>query len=230
MTDENQKRLLALVLGLTTIGAAVFSWRAGQLGSVAAFSDRQAIGQTIAQEQQHVEVVLTGALDAASYVRYAADYAEAATLSDDARRLAAAGAAGLARGRAEQADQLRAAATARAGATGVFGPATAFDDLLVPQPRPRAFALAEHLDAIRVDLSTDIRSPANLDPDRWARAAEALRVRMRGLALAALCMVLAAAALTVAQVAVRPGGRAAFAAAGMVIAVATTAVTVATVF
>jgi hypothetical protein len=67
MTVENQKRLLALLLGLVTIGAGLFSWRAGQLGSTAAFDDRQSIGQTIKQEQQKLEVALIGAVDAVSY-------------------------------------------------------------------------------------------------------------------------------------------------------------------
>jgi hypothetical protein len=230
MTGENRKRLLALLLGMATIGAGVFSWRAGQLGSVAAFSDRQSIGQTIAQEQQQVEVALTGAMDAASYVRYVADYAEAGTLGDDARHLAAEGDDRLARQREDQANALRDAATARAGATGVFGPATAFNDILTPQRRPRAFDLSEHLDAVRADVSTDIRSPANLNPEQWASAAEALRVRVRGLALAAFLMVLAAGALTVAQVAVRAVSRTGFAAAGATIGAVTATIAVVTVY
>jgi hypothetical protein len=230
MTGDNRKRLLALLLGLATIGAGVFSWRAGQLGTVAAYSDRQSIGQTIAQEQQQVEVALAGALDAVSYARYVADYAEAGTLSDDALDLADAGATGLARLRVDQADALRDAASARAGETGVFGPATAFGDILTPRRQPRGFDLPRHLDAIRADISTDIRSPANLRPDRWARMAEELRVRVRGLALAAFFMVLAAGALTVAQVAVRPSSRIGFTAAGVTIGAVTATVATATVF
>jgi hypothetical protein len=230
MTSENHKRLLALLLGLVTIGAGVFTWRAGQLSSVAAFSDRQAIGQTIAQEQQDVEVALTGAMDAASYIRYVADYAEAGTLSDDARHLTDAGETGPARLREDQATAVRAAATARTGATGVYGPATALGDVLDPRRQPRAFDLSRHLDSLRADLSTDIRSPANLNPDRWARAAEALRGRVRGLALAAFFMVLAAGALTVAQVTVRRSSRLGAAVAGATIGAATTIVAVVTVF
>jgi hypothetical protein len=53
---------------------------------------------------------------------------------------------------------------------------------------------------------------------------------MRGLRLAVFAMVIAAAALTVAQVAVRPRSRHGFGALGVVLAVATAAVTVATVY
>ena len=230
VTVENQKRLLALLLGLVTIGAGLFSWRAGQIGSTAAFDDRQSIGQTIKQEQQNVEVALLGAVDAVSYVRYLADYAEAATLDDDAELLGDAGEADLADIRGTQADDLRRGATIRAAGGGVFGASSVFGEVLEPQPAPRPFDLPEHLDALRAELSTDIRSPGPLDPDEWAQEAEDIRVRMRGLRLAVFAMVIAAAALTVAQVAVRPRSRYGFGALGVVLAVATAAVTIVTVY
>jgi hypothetical protein len=230
MTVETQKRLLALLLGLVTIGAGLFSWRAGQLGSTAAFDDRQSIGQTIKQEQENVEVTLLGAVDAVSYVRYLADYAEAATLDDDADRLGDAGAENLADVRETQADDLRRGATIRAANGGVFGTRAVFGDVLEPQPAPRPFDLPQHLDALRAELSTDIRSPGPLDPDEWAQEAEDIRVRMRGLVLAVFVMVVAAAALTVAQVAVRSRSRYGFGALGVVLALTTAATTIATVY
>lgn len=230
VTVENQKRLLALLLGLVTIGAGLFSWRGGQIGSTAAFDDRQSIGQTIKQEQQNVEVALLGTVDAVSYVRYLADYAEAATLDDDAELLRDAGPAHLADLRGAQADDLRRGATIRAARGGVFGAPSVFSDVLEPQPAARPFDLSEHLDAVRAELSTDIRSPGRLNPDRWAQEAEDIRVRMRGLRLAVFVMVIAAAALTVAQVAVRPRSRYGFGALGVVLGVVTAAVTVATVY
>jgi hypothetical protein len=230
VTVENQKRVLALLLGVVTIGAGFFGWRAGQLGSTAAFYDRQAIGQTVKQEQQDVEVALRGAVDAVAYVRYVADYAEAATLADDAARLEAAEADDLGQGRVTQADELRRDATERLAAIGVFGGPGMFGEALEPDPRPRPFDLPRHLDAIRAELSADIRSPVGLDPDRWAREAEAIRVRMRGLRVAVFAMVIAAAALTVAQVAVVARRRYGFGALGVLTAVATTVVTVVTVF
>ena len=230
MTVENQKRLLALLLGIVTVGAGLFSWRAGQLSSTAAFDDRQSIGQTIKQEQQNVEVALVGAVDAVSYVRYVADYAEAATLADDAQRLVDAGERDLAQMRAKQADDLRRSATVGAATVGVFGAPAVFGDILEPQPQPRPFDLPQHLDAIRAEISTDIRSPVGLNPDQWAQDAEDLRTRMRGLRLAVLLMVVGAAALTVAQVAVHRRGRYTVGILGVLTAVTTAVVTVTTVY
>lgn len=226
MTVENQKRLLALLLGLATIGAGLFSWRAGQIGSTAAFDDRQSIGQTIKQEQQNVEVALLGAVDAVSYVRYLADYAEAATLADDADRLDEAAQARLAEVRRRQADDLRRGATIRAATGGVFGAPAVFGEVLEPQAAPRPFDLPDHLEALRAELSTDIRSPSGLDPDRWAQDANDIRARMRGLQLTVFFMVLAAAALTVAQVAVSRRGRHGFGVAGTLLGTVTAVVAV----
>lgn len=230
VTVENQKRVLALLLGLVTIAAGFFSWRAGQIGSTAAFDDRQAIGQTIKQEEQNVEVALFAATDAVSYVRYLADYAEAATLDDDAAALSSAGEAQLAAVRETQADDLRRGATVRAAKGGVFGAPAVFGDVLEPQPAPRQFDLQQHLGALRAELSTDIRSPGPLDPDKWAQEAEDIRVRMRGLRVGVFILVIAAAALTVAQVATRSRARYAFGAFGILLGLATTAVTVAAVY
>ena len=70
--------LVPLLIGVVTVTAGLFTWRAGQLGSSAAFEDRQSVGQTIQQQEQNVEVSLTAVNDAVAYVRYVADYAEAA--------------------------------------------------------------------------------------------------------------------------------------------------------
>ena len=119
MSEESQKRLIALLLGVTTILAGLFTWRAGQLGSAAAFNDRQAIGQTIKQEAQNVQVGVGGALDGAEYVRYVADYAEANAVDNDAETLAALEEDDIALIRTRQAADLRRAATIRAASNGV---------------------------------------------------------------------------------------------------------------
>jgi hypothetical protein len=101
-------------------------------------------------------------------------------LDDDAGRLEAAGEVGLADVRRTQSDDLRRGATIRAGEGGVFGAPAVFGEVLEPRPAPRPFDLPQHIDALSAELSTGIRSPGRLNPDRWARDAAAMRVRMRG--------------------------------------------------
>jgi hypothetical protein len=41
------KWLTAFLIGIATVTAAAFSWRAAQIGSTAAFDDRQSISETV---------------------------------------------------------------------------------------------------------------------------------------------------------------------------------------
>jgi hypothetical protein len=60
-------------------------WRAAQIGSTAAFDDRQSISETVSVEQDAVARAVAVAADAREYVRYRADYAVAAALDYRAR-------------------------------------------------------------------------------------------------------------------------------------------------
>lgn len=203
MSEKNQKRILALVLGLATITAGFFSWRAGQIGSTAAFDDRTSIGQTIDQQLQELEISLAAAADSRAYVRYLADYAEAAALEDQADELEARGDTQAAEVFRSDAEQLRRAATRRTADAGVFASQAVAAEMLAPTPEPRDFDLATHVEGIRAQVSARLTSPSGLDPQRWADESIAIRDRIRGLKLAVFFIVIAAALLTAAQLADR---------------------------
>ena len=90
------KWAIAFLIGLATVTAASFTWRAAQIGSTAAYDDRQSISETVRAEQGEVERTIAIAAAAREYVRYRADYGVAAALDREAARLAAAGSSRLA--------------------------------------------------------------------------------------------------------------------------------------
>jgi hypothetical protein len=121
------------------VTAAGLSWRAAQIGSTAAYDDRQSISETVSVEQAAVARAVAVAADAREYSRYRADYAVAAALDREAARLAAGGADRLAAVSRGEAAALREGATRRAAQSGVFGQSTIGSDLLRPTAAPRPF-------------------------------------------------------------------------------------------
>lgn len=169
MSELNQKRLIILLLGITTITAGVFTWRAGQIASTAAFDDRTAVGQTIDQQEQNVAINLRAIANLKSYVQYVADYAEAAALDDRAAEYSDAGSASLAQAMTDSATSTRAVASERAAAAGVFGRTSIYADVESPQPRPRDFDFETHRKLIESEVTADIyRSMAFTDTESEA--------------------------------------------------------------
>jgi hypothetical protein len=70
----------AFLIGMATLTTTGFSWRAVQIGSTAAFDDRQSISETVRVAQQTIERTIAVAGDAREYARYRADYGVAAAL------------------------------------------------------------------------------------------------------------------------------------------------------
>lgn len=183
--------------------AAGFGWRAAQIGSTAAYDDRQSISETVSVEQATVERAVTVAAQAREYVRYRADYAVAAALDREAARLAGRGAGRLAAVSRGEAAGLREGATRRAAEAGVFGRFTIQSDLLEPTATPRPFDYRTRARALAAEQSTALDSPAGLDPQKWAREAEDIRVRITRLARWALLVLVAVLLYTVAEVSTR---------------------------
>jgi hypothetical protein len=194
---------IAFLIGVATVTAAGFGWRAAQIGSTAAYDDRQSIGETVSVEQAAVERAVTVAAQAREYVRYRADYAVAAALDREADRLAAGGAAGLAAVSRGEAAGLREGATRRAAQAGVFGRFTIQSDLLEPTATPRTFDYRARARALAAEESTALGSPASLDPGQWAGAAEDIRVRVTRLARWAFVALVAVLLYTLAEVSTR---------------------------
>jgi hypothetical protein len=193
--------LIAFLIGLATVTAAGYAWRAAQIGSTAAFDDRQSISETIAVGQGRVQRAVTVAGQAREYVRYRADYVTAAALDREAARLRAAGDTKRAEDAHAEARELRLGATRRAADAGVFGRATIGSALLTPTVTPRPFDYRASARALEVEASASIDSPANLDPDRWAAEAAGIRDRIGGLTRWAFLILVAVLAYTLAEVA-----------------------------
>jgi hypothetical protein len=194
---------ILFLVGVASVTATAFGWRAAEIGSSAAFDDRQSISETVRVEQESVERTLAVAAQEREYGRYRADYAVAASLDREGRRTEAA--------------SLRRGATRRAAALGVFGPFSIGDDILRPRRTPRPFDPASRASALAAEESTALDSPAALEPDRWAAAASAIRVRVNGLTRWALVVLLSVPLYTVAEMARRRRTMYGFGAAGLVV-------------
>jgi hypothetical protein len=186
------------------VTAAVFGWRAAQIGSTAAYDDRQSISETVAVQQAKIQTAVEVAAEAQEYERYRADYTVAAALDREADRLAANGDVGLAAVSRGEAAALREGATRRAAAAGVFGRFTIGTDLLRPTAKPRSFDYKARAQALATEQSTGLDSPASLNPARWAAAAVHIRARMNDLTHWALLSIAAVLLYTVAEVTTRP--------------------------
>jgi len=195
----NRAWTVAFLIGLATVTATGFGWRAAQIGSTAAYDDRQSIGETVRVEQATVERSVALETIARAYARYRADYARAASL------------------RGAQAGAVRRAALRRAAGAGVFDTFAISTDLLHPRRAPRPLDLAERERTLVAQQSTALDAPAALDPDRWAHAADAIRVRTNGLTRCAFVALLAVPLYTLAQLAARRSWAVALAVAGLVV-------------
>jgi len=192
--------LIAFLIGLASVLAAVFGWRAAAIGSTAAFDDRQSISETITVERGEIDMAFALADDARDYTRYLADYAVAAELDNQAVALAAAGDPGQAADLRREALLLRRGATERAADAGVFGRVSIADDVSRPRPQPRPFDLDERRRTIAAEAATGLDSPGQLDPGVWAREAEDIRDRIDDLVVWAFLLIVAVLLFTAAQV------------------------------
>jgi hypothetical protein len=190
---------LPLLIGLVTITAGVFTWRAGQLGSTAAFEDRQSVGQTITQQRQAIEARVGAINDAVAYVSYAADYAEAGAYDRLAAELEAQGASAEAASFTEEAVRLRTSASRIAAASGLFSQQTLLAELASGNDQPVPFDIDRQVQLLEAEATTGVASPGVPDPDAWAEQADDTRSRVRDLRWATLLLLVAVAGLTIAQ-------------------------------
>lgn len=192
--------IIAFAIGIATVFAALFGWRAAQIGSTAAFEDRQSISETIKVEQRDINATIAAVGDAEQYARYRADYAVADALDAEAAALTAAGAGELATVSRAEADALRRGGTIRAADAGVFGAFTISDDVRSPGPEPREFDFDSRLRALIAEDQTGFTSSGQLDPDFWAEDAERIRDRVNGLIRWAFLLIVAVFLYTLAEV------------------------------
>ena len=128
--------VVAFLIGVATVFAAAYGWRAAAIGSTAAFDDRQSISETIAVEQQTIDVALGVTGDLRDYNQYLADYAVAAELDNQASAIEEEGDGAAAKDVRREAQLLRQSSTERAADSGVFGRFSIADDLEQPSATP----------------------------------------------------------------------------------------------
>jgi hypothetical protein len=195
-----QQWVVAFLIGIATVLAAFFGWRAAAIGSTAAFDDRQSISESIKVERQSIDIALEVVADTREYTRYLANYALAAELDNQADGLERSGDDAAAAETRQEAQLLRRAATERAADAGVFGRFTIEDDLERPSPTPRPYSLEERITAETAAATTGLDSPGQLDPDGWAADSEEIRERIQGLARWSFILLVAVLLFTAGQV------------------------------
>ncbi len=207
MSKETVKRLIALMIGIGTISAGLMTWRAGQIGSTAAYEDRQSIGEQVDQENVRIDVAVEASRQARQYDRYLAEYELAAELDADAEMLGSTGRPEAADAARSEATALRTAATDRAEAAGVFGIAVLEAEPGEVGVEPLPFDLATRIDSLLAEESTGLDSSSDLHPQQWADEADGIRERIRNLTYWVALLLLAVVLLTGAEVTVSRGLR-----------------------
>lgn len=195
--------LVPALIGLVTISAGLVTWRAGQLGSAAAYQDRQSVGQTITQQQQVTEAGLGTTAQASAWVAYSASLAEAAALEDLASEAADQGRDDVAADLLEQADRVTTSANELAEAQHVFGTQELFRRETGPDAAAEdgGFNIEQRFETLKTDAASGVTSPGVLDPDAWAARADETRAQVGALRLATVFLLIAVAAYTVAELA-----------------------------
>ncbi len=181
MSVDLQKRLIAFAIGLVTITAGLFAWRAGQIGSTANFDDRQSVGQEIDSQQVRIEVAVEAARQARQYDRYLADYAVSDSLPP------------------AESEQVRTEATERAFASGVFGRATVADPRLVTD-EPRPFDITERIAELTTAATTGLTATGAADPQVLADDSDSIRARVRTLTQWGALLLMSVVLFTAAEV------------------------------
>ena len=202
MSKENIKRIIALLIGIGTITVGLFTWRAGQIGSAAAFDDRTAVGQQIDVENARIDVAVEATRQARQYDLYISEYAIADELDADAVELRAQGQDQLADVAEAEALARRESATVRASEAGVFGADTLAVDPDSVSTEPVPFDLEQRIEALTVQETTGLDSAGDLEPQQWADDADDIRDRIRNLTYWVGVLLIAVVLLTAAEVTV----------------------------
>lgn len=203
MHVETKRRLIAFTIGLGTITAGLFAWKAGQVGSSANFDDRQSISQQVDLENVQIDVAVEAARQARQYDRYVTEYVIAAGLDEDADALRQAGQVELALVAEGEATARREAATERAFASGVFDQ-TALANAQQVTEEPREFDLDRRIGVLEAEATTGLGSAGDLDPQGWADRSDESRSRVRTLVQWVAVLLTAVVCLTAAQVTISP--------------------------
>ncbi|HEX4820988.1 MAG TPA: hypothetical protein VFV00_12355 [Acidimicrobiales bacterium] len=184
----DQKLVIAVLIGLVSVTGAVMTWRSSQLGEKAVDRDRQAIAETVLQEQSNANVETQLRDEQQAFAQYKQQLTNANLLEAEARQLEAAGATVDAARARDQAGEQREVANNLASLT--FSTAyVVFDDA---SGLPKDFLI----DQRRSDLRQNDSQAAKVNPDQTVAQAVEFRQRSQRLEGWTIPLVLAVLLLT----------------------------------
>jgi len=188
----DQKLVIAVLIGLVSVTGAVMTWRSSQLGEKAVDRDRQAIAETVLQEQSNANVETQLRDEQQAFAQYKQQLTNAKLLETEADQLDAAGATVDAARARDQAGEQREVANNLASLT--FSTAyVVFDDT---SGLPKDFLI----DQRRSDLRQNDSQAAKVNPDQTVAQAVEFRQRSQRLEGWTIPLVLAVVLLTIATI------------------------------
>src|SRR4051794_4319701 len=189
----DQKLVIAVLIGIVSVTGAFMTWKSSQLGEKAVDMDRQAIAETVAQEQSKARIE-TQVQDAQqAFVAYKEKLTNAALLDGEADTLDGAGLSGEAADARDEAGSLRAEADNLAALSSVTPDLVETDDNGVPT--------AFRVDQFKAQLTTfDQQGAAKLNPSHTTALAVDFRRRSQRLEGWTIALVLAVVLLTIATI------------------------------
>jgi protein-S-isoprenylcysteine O-methyltransferase Ste14 len=188
----DQKLVIAVLIGLVSVTGAVMTWQSSQLGENAVDRDRQAIAETVLQEQSNANVETQLRDEQQAFAQYKQQFANAALLETEADQLESAGATVDAARARDQAGEQREVANNLASLT--FSTAyVVFDDRT---GLPKDFLI----DQRRSDLRQNDSQAAKVNPDQTVEQAVDFRRRSQRLEGWTIPLVLAVLLLTIATI------------------------------
>jgi hypothetical protein len=187
--DGNQRILIAVLIALVSVTGAVLTWRAAQLDEDALDKDRQAVAETVLQQQSQVDVDTQLRAEQQAFAEYRADLTNADELDIEAERLAATDPATA----AELSDE---AASLREVADHLAGLTFSLDYVIEDDEGGITFDLERRAD----DLERQDEAAVRANPGQAARHAVALRERSQRLVGWIIPLAVAVVLLTVAQI------------------------------
>jgi hypothetical protein len=187
--DGNQRILIAVLIALVSVTGAVLTWRAAQLDEDALDKDRQAVAETVLQQQTQVDVDTQLRAEQQAFAEYRAELANADELDAEAERLAATDAS-TATVLRDEAASLREVADHLAGLT------FSLDYVEEGDEGDTTFDLERRQD----DLEREDEATVRANPRKAAQEAVELRERSQRLVGWIIPLAVAVVLLTVAQI------------------------------
>src|SRR3954447_10197789 len=184
------KLVIAVLIGLVSVTGAVITWKSSQLGEKAVDRDRQAVSETVLQEQSNANVETQVRDEQQAFAQYKEDLTNAQLLDTQADAFTASGLAVEAAAARDEAATLREVADRLASLT--------FNISYVKTDPTTKLPTEFLIDQRRADLRQNDDQAANVNPDQTVAQATDFRRRSQRLEGCTIPLVVAVLLLTLA--------------------------------